>query len=67
MATELSVREAAELTGYNPDHIYRLLESGKVRGRKVVTVWLVDRDSILAYLERMKDDPRGGPKKKKTA
>ncbi len=49
----LTVREAAELSGYNPESITRLIRDGKIQARKVSIVWLVDRESLLAYLGKV--------------
>lgn len=46
----LTVREAAKLSGYNPEHITRLIREGRIEARKISIVWLVDRKSLLAYL-----------------
>ena len=46
----LTVREAAKLSGYNPEHITRLIREGKIKARKISIVWVVDRKSLLAYL-----------------
>lgn len=43
--------EAARLSGYHPVHLRRLLRSGEIVGRKVATVWLVDRLDLLRYLD----------------
>jgi len=63
MSEELSVKEAAELTCYSKYHVYYLAQTGKVKARKVVSVWQIDRDDLLAYLARMEEDPRGGPRR----
>jgi len=65
MSEELSVKEAAELTGYSEDHVYYLAQTGRIKARKVVNVWQIDKADLLAYVERMKQDPRGGPRRKK--
>lgn len=64
MSKELSVKEAAELTDYNEHTVYKLVQAGKVKARKVVSVWQIDKADLLRYVERMKQDPRGGPKNK---
>lgn len=64
MSEELSVKEAAELTGYSEDHIYHLAQTGRIKARKVVSVWQIDKADLLRYKQSMKDDPRGGPRKK---
>lgn len=37
----LSTKEAAEVLGLSQDHIRRLLEEGKLRGRKIGNSWVV--------------------------
>jgi hypothetical protein len=61
----ITVGQAAELSGYNREHIRRLLRDGFVIGRKFGIVWQVNRVSILAYLSEAHDseDRRHGPKK----
>jgi excisionase family DNA binding protein len=48
----LTVREAAKLSGYDPEHVRRLVREGKVTARKISIVWLVDRTSLLVYLDK---------------
>jgi hypothetical protein len=45
----LTVNEAAKLSGYNPEHVTRLIREGKVKARKFSIVWQVNRESLLAY------------------
>ncbi len=45
----LTVQEASELSGYNPEHLTRLIRQGKIEARKFSIVWQVNRDSVLAY------------------
>lgn len=59
----LTLKDAAKLTGYNLDHLRELLREGKVKGRKVVTVWLVNRKSLEAYVnEQAKRGEKRGRK-----
>ncbi len=48
----LTVREAAKLCSYDPEHIRRLVREGKVNARKISIVWVVDRKSLLIYLDK---------------
>ena len=58
----LSVRQAAEISGYHPKHITRLIHAGKLKAEKFVTVWRVDRKSLTAYLKEMgKRGKKRGP------
>jgi excisionase family DNA binding protein len=66
MATNgwITVSEAAKLTGYNRDHLRELIRDGKIKARKFATVWMVDRESLLSYLERAHAmGEKRGPKK----
>ncbi|MBC7879584.1 MAG: helix-turn-helix domain-containing protein [Anaerolineales bacterium] len=59
----LTVNEAAELSGYNADHLRELIREGKIKAQKFSIVWMVDRKSLLAY--KMKAQASGekrGPK-----
>ena len=55
----LSVAESAKLSGYNPEYIRRLIRSGKIKARKFVTVWQVDRLSLISHLRESKKAGRG--------
>jgi excisionase family DNA binding protein len=48
----LTVNEAAKLSGYNPEHVTRLIREGKVKARKFSIVWMVSRESLLAYMAK---------------
>ena len=56
--------EAAEVSGYHPEHIRELIRDGKIEARKFGTIWQVSRSSLLAYLEAAEKigDKRWGPK-----
>jgi excisionase family DNA binding protein len=60
----ITTNEAADLSGYHPDYIRKLLQGGKLNGRKFGPVWQVSKQSLLAYLARAEqaDDKRHGPK-----
>ena len=47
----LTVKEAAEQSGYNAEHIRRLIRNGAIKGRKVSIVWLIESKSLRAYLD----------------
>jgi excisionase family DNA binding protein len=49
VADEVTVRQAAQLTGYSRQQIYNLVQDGKVRSRKPGWELWVDRKSLLAY------------------
>lgn len=46
----LTVREAVKVSDLNAEYLTRLIREDKIKGRKVSTVWLVDRKSLLEYL-----------------
>lgn len=48
----LTVTEAAEQSGYDPEHIRRLIRDGEIQARKFSIVWMVDRSSLLEYVSR---------------
>jgi len=65
MAEEwLTTEQAAELSGYHPDHIRRLIRGGDLQARKFGPVWQVNRQALSDYLEAAKEsgDKRRGPK-----
>lgn len=53
--SELTVSEAAELVSYTERHIRRLAKNKSIKARQVGDwLYLVDKDSLLAYADRMK-------------
>ncbi len=46
----LTVKQAVDLSGYHVERIRELVREGRVKGRKIVTVWLVSEKSLRAYL-----------------
>jgi len=60
MGDWISITDAAKLAEYNPAHLRTLIREGKVKGRKVVTVWLVSKSSLSRYL---KDQAERGEKR----
>lgn len=61
----ITVDQAAKLTGYNQEHIRRLLREGLIAGQKFGIVWQVSRSSVISYSAdaRESEDRRHGPKK----
>lgn len=51
----ITVQEAAELAGYHPNHVRRLIRDGMIKARKWATVWQVSNESMLAYLEKQEN------------
>ncbi len=60
----LTSKEAAALTGYNVQHVRRLARAGKVESKKWGRDWIINRQSILSYIETEGFGPE--PKRKKT-
>jgi excisionase family DNA binding protein len=48
----LTVNEAAKLSGYDPEHIRRLIREEEIKARKFSIVWVVNRQSLLEYLKK---------------
>ncbi len=48
----LTVNEAAKLSGYDPQHIRRLIRDGEIEARKFSIVWMVNRKSLLEYVKK---------------
>lgn len=46
----ITTMEAADIGGYNPVHLRRLLQAGKITARKFGPTWQVSHESLLAYL-----------------
>jgi len=57
MSEPLTAERAAEELGYHIDHLYRLLRSGRVKGRRFGRAWMIDRQEV----ERIKalQSPKG--------
>jgi excisionase family DNA binding protein len=59
----LTVKEAAEYSGYHYEHIRRLIRAGEISARKWGNAWMVSRESLLQYLVRVKSQGgKRGPK-----
>lgn len=62
MAEEwITTAEAAEISGYHPEHIRELVREGKIEARKFGPVWAISRTDLDRYVIQMKDrgDKRG--------
>ena len=61
----ITVREASQISGYNKEHLTRLIREGKIKAKKFSIVWQVSRKSIQAYIEKAeKLGNKRGPKPK---
>jgi len=60
----ISVTEAARATGYSRKQILRWIAAGTVKAKKIVTVWQIDRASMLAHVRTVeKLGSKRGPKR----
>ncbi len=48
----LSVRAAAEYSGYNEQYLRRLLRAGRLDGTRIGQVWLIKLASLEAHLRK---------------
>ena len=65
MAEEwLTVTDAAEISGYHPEHIRRIIREGKINARKFGPLWQVSYSNLMEYqaLAEESEDKRRGPK-----
>ncbi len=59
----LTTAQAAQLTGFHPDYIRKLMQQGKIEGKKWGREWQVSRASLLKYVKQVeKLGKRRGPK-----
>jgi excisionase family DNA binding protein len=65
MSDELiTTAEAADISGYHNEYIRRLLNEGRIKGKKFGPTWQVSKHSLMKYLEKMETKgARRGPKK----
>lgn len=59
----ITTLEAAELSGYDPEHVRRLARAGKIDAKKWGQEWMISKVSILKY----RQDEGRKPKKKQKA
>ena len=59
----ITVRAAAELSGYSLQYLRRILRMGKLDGLKIGQVWLIEMEAFEKYLEKSIEtsDRRFGP------
>jgi len=61
----ITVQDAVKISGYNEDHITRLIREGKIIAKKFSIVWQVNRDSLQEYIAKTeKLGNKRGPKAK---
>ena len=63
----ISVKAAAECTGYSLQYLRRLLRNGNLEGTKIGQMWLIELASFDRYLRhgQVQGDRRCGPRKPK--
>jgi excisionase family DNA binding protein len=49
----ITTSEAAELTGYSPHYVRRLMRKSRVAAKKWGNTWMIDKQSLLDYKRRM--------------
>jgi len=59
----ISVKAAANFSGYSYQYLRRLLRTGKLAGLKIGQVWLIEAAAFESYLEKAAEatDQRFGP------
>ncbi len=59
----LTVRSAADISGYSQQYLRRLLRKGVFKTRKIGQIWLIDHKDFVNYLNdaAQSDDNRFGP------
>ena len=65
----ISVKAAAECSGYSIQYLRRLLRDGRLEGTKIGQVWLIEMASFNHHLRNghMQRDRRYGPRKPKVS
>ena len=64
MPDYLTVDETADVLGYHADSVRRIIRGGKLRADKKGTMWLIPREALEEYRQRVagksKHDPGRG-------
>lgn len=56
----ITTAEAAQISRYHVEHICRLIRNDQIHARKWGKEWMVDKNSLLEYLNRdIKPGPNG--------
>ena len=60
----ITTAEASAYSGYHPEHLRRLIRSGKIEAQKFGIVWQISKSSLSRYLQEAErsEDKRHGPK-----
>ncbi|MCP4542700.1 MAG: helix-turn-helix domain-containing protein [Chloroflexi bacterium] len=60
----LTVEETAEVLGYHPNSVRKMVRAGKLRAEKKGTMWLIYREALEEYQKaiegKSKHDPTRG-------
>lgn len=60
----ISLKEAAEISGYAPDYVGQLIRAGKITGKQVYTnvSWMTTKEAVLGYKNKsaQSDDKQAG-------
>jgi hypothetical protein len=58
----ITLKEAAELSGYSPDYLGQLIRNGKIEGQQVFlnTAWMTTKEAVLGYVEKSKGKKTSG-------
>jgi len=54
----ITTREAAEISGYNLQHIRRIAREGLIKCQKWGQEWMIDRDSLADYIKHKGRRPK---------
>ncbi len=59
----ITVRTAAEISGYNQQYLRRLLRENILKSKRLGQLWLIERYGFVEYLNHAKqsNDKRYGP------
>src|SRR4030042_6140467 len=54
----ISLKEAAQISGYAPDYVGQLIRSGKIFGKQVYTgvAWMTSKEAVLGYKHKSKSE-----------
>lgn len=60
----ITTSQAAEISGYHPEHLRRLIRAKAIEAQKFGIVWQINKQSLIDYLSQAEniDDQRWGPK-----
>jgi excisionase family DNA binding protein len=66
MGDYITVKTAAELSGYNQQYLRRMLRGNVLESKRLGQLWLIERSGFILYLShaRQSMDKRFGPQAK---